>query len=162
MTKLLVLLVGLALGAVAQAQIKCWTTADGKRACGDAPPPGAKVRTVQGAPAAQEPAPAPASKDAKDAKDAKKGPMTSAEKEQDFRKRQQEAQKSSAKAEQEQQAKSAKNENCDRAKEYLRTLESGQRVARSNPSGERYYLDENQTAQEIAKARESVQQSCSN
>jgi len=51
MSKILVLLMGLALAGVAQAQIKCWTTADGKRACGDAPPAGAKVTTVKVAPA---------------------------------------------------------------------------------------------------------------
>ena len=66
MTKTLVLLMGLALAGVAQAQIKCWTTADGKRACGDAPPPGAKVTTVKTAPASPAAAAAtkPGAKDA--------------------------------------------------------------------------------------------------
>lgn len=161
MTKILVLLIGLALAGGAQAQIKCWTTADGKRACGDTPPPGAKVRTVKGASAPSDEAPASTAA-AKDdaAKDAKKGPLTPAEREQEFRKRQQESQKTAAKADQERQDRSARNENCERTKEYLRTLESGQRIARTNPSGERYYLEENQVAQETAKARESVQKAC--
>ena len=51
----LLLFIGLALAgaaqAQAQAQIKCWTGADGKRACGDLPPPGAKLKTLRGAPA---------------------------------------------------------------------------------------------------------------
>jgi type IV secretory pathway VirB10-like protein len=161
MTKTLVLLIGLALTGVAQAQIKCWTTADGKRACGDTPPPGAKVRTVKDASASSDAAPASASA-AKDgaAKDAKKGPLTPAEREQDYRKRQQESQKASAKADQERQDQSAKKEDCERAKEYLRTLESGQRIARTNPSGERYFLEENQVAQETAKARQAAQKAC--
>lgn len=155
MSKILVLLMGLALAGVAQAQIKCWTTADGKRACGDAPPAGAKATTVRGTSSA--PAPAPA---ASASKDAKKGPLTAAEKEKAYRERQQEAQKAAAKADKEKQDKVARNEGCERTKEYLQTLESGQRIARSNPSGERYYLDENQVAQEVAKARESMQKAC--
>lgn len=155
MSKILVLLMGLALAGVAQAQIKCWTTADGKRACGDAPPAGAKVTTVRGTGSA--PAPAPA---ASASKDAKKGPLTAAEQEKAYRERQQEAQKAAAKADKEKQDKVARNEGCERTKEYLQTLESGQRIARSNPSGERYYLDENQVALEVAKARESMQKAC--
>jgi hypothetical protein len=138
----------------AQAQIKCWTDANGKRGCGDSPPPGAKVITVRGT-TSSESAPAAAA-----SKDGKKGPMTSAEKEKDYRERQAEAQKAAAKAEAERQDKVARNEGCERTKEYLRTLESGQRIARTNPSGERYYLDENQVAQELARTRESMQKAC--
>jgi hypothetical protein len=86
--------------------------------------------------------------------------MTPAEKEKDYRERQQEAQKAAAKADAEKQDKAARNEGCERTKEYLRTLESGQRIARTNPSGERYYLDEKQVAQEVAKAREAMQKAC--
>jgi len=158
---LLILLTTFAAGA-AQAQIKCWTDVNGKRGCGDTPPPGAKVTTVRGT--TSEPAPAPTaavSKDGKDAKkDAKKGPMTPAEQEKDYRERQKEAQKAAAKADAERADKAARNEGCERTKEYLRTLESGQRIARTNPSGERYYLDESQVANEVAKARESMQKAC--
>ena len=114
--------------------------------------------------AAPPPAPAAASKDAKkDAKkDAQKGPLTPAEQAQEFRKRQEEAQKAQAKADQERQDKAARNEACQRTREYLATLESGARIQRTNPSGERYYLDENQVAQEVAKARESMQKACGN
>ena len=162
MSKILVLLMGFALAGVAQAQIKCWTTADGKRACGDAPPPGAKVTTVRGssAPANEAPAAAASAKDGA-AKDAKKGPQTTAEREQDYRKRQADAQKTAAKAEQEKQDEAAKKENCDRSRESLRTLESGQRVARTDAKGERYYLEDAQREQEIGKARTQVQQNCS-
>lgn len=144
--------------AAAQAQIKCWNDASGKRVCGDTPPAGAKVTTIKGT--STPSATAPASKDAVK-KDAKKGgPLTPAEQEQEYRKRQAEAQKSAAKAEQEQKARTAKSQNCEQSRDSLRTLESGQRIARTNPSGERYYLDEQQVANEIAKARESVQASC--
>ena len=146
----------------AQAQIKCWTGADGKRVCGDVPPPGSKTVTIKNptGPAA----PPPSAKDAKDAKDGKaakrSGPMTPAEQEADFRKRQAEAQKAAAKAEQERQDAEAKKENCARAREAARTYESGQRVARTNAQGERVFLDEAQTQAELVKARQAVQQWC--
>jgi hypothetical protein len=164
MRKILFILLATFAAGAAQAQIKCWTDVNGKRGCGDTPPPGAKVTVVRGTTA--EPAPAAASKDAKkdakkDGKDAKKGPMTAAEKEKDYRERQKEAEKAAAKADQEKKDLAAKAEGCERSKEYLRTLESGQRIARTNPSGERYYLEENQIAQEVAKARESMKQTCS-
>ena len=161
MTKTLVLLIGLALAGVAQAQIKCWTTADGKRACGDAPPPGAKVRMLKGTPASSDEAPASAAA-AKDgaSKDAKKGPLTPVEREQEYRKRQGEAQKAAEKADQERQDSEAKKENCERAREMLRTLESGQRIQRTDTKGERSFLDDAQREQETGKARALVQQSC--
>ena len=154
MTKILVLLIGLALAGVAQAQIKCWTTADGKRACGDAPPAGVKVTTlkVPSAPASA------ATGDA--AKDAKKGPLTPADREQDYRKRQAEAQKTAAKADQKKQDEDAKKQNCERSREMLRAVESGQRIQRTDDKGERFYLDDAQREQEAAKAGAQVQQNC--
>ncbi len=157
---LVFLLFALAAGT-AQAQIKCWTEANGKRGCGDTAPPGAKVTMVRGAPSGSAPAADPAVKGAKDAKDAKKGPLTPAEKEKDYRERQDEAQKVAAKAEKERQDKAAKDDGCARSREYLQTLESGQRIAKVNSSGERYYLEEAQVAQEKAKAREMIQKTCS-
>jgi hypothetical protein len=151
---LIILLTALAAGA-AQAQVQCWTTKDGKRACGDTPPPGAKVREVGSAPA---PA-APAAKDAA-AKDAKKGPLTPAEQEQAFRKRQIDAEKAREKDDKARADAAAKRENCERAQAAQRAMESGQRIARTDARGERYYLDEAQVAAEAAKAREQVQQFC--
>ena len=157
MTKTLVLLIGLALAGVAQAQIKCWTTADGKRACGDTPPAGAKVTTVKTAPA---PAAAPAAAAAA-GKDAPKGPMTAAEREQDYRKRQVEAKKTEEKAEVAKKDADAKRENCSNSRDGLASLESGQRIQRLDSKGERYFIDDAQREQEIVKARALVQQSCS-
>lgn len=151
----LALLLAAGTAGTAGAQMYKWIDKDGKVHYGDTPPPGSKTSSV-GAP--QSGAAAPASAPA--AKDAKKGPLTPAEQEQEYRKRRQEAEKAGKKSEQEQQAQSAKSEGCERTREYLNTLQSGQRIARTNPSGERYYMDENQVAQEIAKAQQSVQQAC--
>ena len=134
-------------GAVAQ-QYK-WVE-NGKVRYGDVPPPGAQATPLR-APGPGSAAPAP---------EAKKDSARTLTPEQAFRKRQEDAQK-----EREMQAKAdqdslAKRENCSRAQDALRTLESGQRISRTDSKGERYFLDEAQIAQETAKARESVGQWC--
>jgi hypothetical protein len=153
-----IFLFALAFAGAAHAQYR-WVDKDGKVRYGDTPPAGVKA-TALGAPASgSAPAvPAAASKDAKK-EDAKKGPMTAAEKEQDYRKRQAEAKKDQEKSEKSQQAATDKAENCKSAREYQRTLETG-RVARTNAAGERYYMEEDQIAQELAKSKQAVQKNC--
>lgn len=155
---LIVLLAMLAAGA-AQAQIQCWTGKDGRRVCGDTPPPGAKAREIRGTAASPSPSAAPSQKDAA-AKDAKKGPLTPAEQEQAFRKRQLDAEKAREDEAKAQAQAAQKKENCERSREALRALESGTRIARTDARGERYYLDEAQVAAEVGRAREQVRQSC--
>jgi uncharacterized protein DUF4124 len=137
--------------AAASAQQYKWVDQDGKVRYGDVPPPGASATRIKppsaGAPAA--------------AAEAKKDGGKALTPEQAFRKRQEDAQK-----EQQDQAKAdqhaqAKRENCTRAQDALRSLESGQRIARTDAQGERYFLEDAQVAQETAKARQAVQQSCS-
>ena len=54
----------------------------------------------------------------------------------------------------------AKKENCARAQDHVRTIESGQRLSRTDSKGERQYLDDSQVAQELAKARQAAQEWC--
>ena len=134
----------------AQAQVYCWTTKDGKRACGDTPPPGVKPAAV----ATPSAPPAPADSGAK------AGKKPPADPEQEFKKRQAESQKSREKEQQAQEQSQIKQENCERARTALRTLESGQRISSVDKEGERYHLDEEQIAAETQRARESVQKNC--
>jgi hypothetical protein len=151
-----VAIVFLLAAASAGAQMYRWVDKDGKVRYGDTPPPGAKTSSIK-APQSGGAAPqAPAAS----SKDAKKGPLTPAEQEQEYRKRQAEARKAAEKAESESQSKNDLSEACTRSREYVASLQSGQRIARTNPSGERYYMDENQVAQELAKAQQAVQKSC--
>jgi hypothetical protein len=150
----LALLVLLAAGS-ASAQMYRWVDQDGKVRYGDTPPPGVKASPIKAPPpAASAPAPAP------DAKGAKTGPLTPAEQERAFRKRQADAGKAAEKAEADNRKKEERSENCERMREQLRTLESGQRIARVNSGGERYFLEEGQVAQEAANVRRSMQQAC--
>jgi hypothetical protein len=144
-----VLVLAAAAGGVFAQQYK-WVDQDGRVRYGDVPPPGANATALR------PPPPGAATPGSEARKDAARA-LTP---EQAFRKRAEDAQKDremQAKAEQDAQVK---RENCSRAQHALRTLESGQRISRTDSKGERYFLDEAQIAQETAKARESVGQWC--
>jgi Domain of unknown function (DUF4124) len=143
----------------AHAQAYKWVDKNGHVGYGDTPPPGAKVTPLrQIAPA---PAPSsPAAAEGKEGKDAKKGPLTPAEQELEFRRRIKEAQEAAAKADKERKAAEEKKTNCETARQSLRTLESGQRVMRVDSNGERYFINDAQRAQDTARARESVGEWC--
>jgi type IV secretory pathway VirB10-like protein len=67
--------------------------------------------------------------------------------------------KAAADAEQ-QRTNAARAENCSRAKNYLQTLESGIRIQRTSPQGEREFLDDAQRAQEAQRAKDAVARDC--
>jgi len=52
-------------------------------------------------------------------------------------------------------------ENCTRAKEQMRTLDSGVRIARTNEKGEREFLDDKARAQEVQRTRDALASECS-
>jgi Domain of unknown function (DUF4124) len=151
--------------AAAHAQGYKWVDKRGHTQYGDIPPPGVKATPLGpppppiGSPASSAPAPSAEGK-AGAAPEARKGPMTPAEQELEFRRRMKEAQEAAAKAEKERQQAREKEQNCERAKEALRTLQSGQRIARVDQKGERYYMSDQQRTAEAAQAREQVRQSC--
>jgi len=51
-------------------------------------------------------------------------------------------------------------DNCNRAKSYLRTLDDGIRIARTNDKGEREILDDKQRAEESRRAKETISSEC--
>jgi hypothetical protein len=151
--------VALAFSAAAGAQQYKWVDKNGKTQYGDFPPPGVKAVSLK-APSAP-PAPPPAAKgDSKDGKDVKKGPLTPAEQEAAFRKRQIDQTKASEDAAKKDQELAQKRDNCARSQESLRSLESGGRISRINAAGEREVLDDSQRAQEVQRARKSVADFC--
>ena len=143
----------------AHAQVYKWIDEHGRVRYGDTPPPKAKAKAIATPAAPASSAAADTGTGAK-AKDAKKGPLTPAEQEMEYRLRVKEAQEKAAKADKERKEKEARQQNCQNAQEALRTFESGQRVARTDAQGERYFLDDAQRAQEAASARQAVSQWC--
>jgi hypothetical protein len=76
-------------------------------------------------------------------------PLTAAEKNAEFQKRRMEQAEKDKKAAEQQQQAAEKAKNCERAQTYQRSLESGERLARTAKNGERYYLNEQQRSQEM-------------
>lgn len=161
MKRSLLLAVAAAFAAVALAHASFaqqykWVDKNGRIEYGDTPPPGAKATPLRKP--SGGPAPAAASKDGKAEP---KGPLTPAQQDAEFRKRQETAAKSADKEAKSAEDAKAKRENCSNAQEQLRVLESGQRVARTDEKGERYFIDDEQRSADIARARKAAQQSCS-
>ena len=155
------LLLSLACTVPATAQVFKCTDSSGKVSYSQSPcPRNTKSATVAPAPAPAAVAVEPGKGDPAKAGKAPAGPKTAAELEQEFRKRRAEAEK----AEQEQQKKAAEakeaEENCRAARAQLVSLESGQRQTRTNPNGERYFLDESQVENEKQRARRAIEISC--
>jgi hypothetical protein len=153
MKRALISLLLMMFATAAAAQLYKWVDKDGKVRYGDTPPPGVKATPLKG-PSGPAAAPSAATKGEKD-----KGEKLSPEAA--FRKRQEDAAKEREKQAKSQQEATAKQENCARAQEALRSLESGQRLARIDAKGERYYLEDADVARETAKARQAMQQACS-
>jgi hypothetical protein len=158
---LTVALAALSFAQPSLAQQYKWVDKDGRTQYGDTPPAGAKATPLK-RPSAPASAPAPEGKAAaKDAQAAAKGPLTPAEQEAEFRKRQADATKSREKDDKAAQEQEAKRTNCANAQEQARTVESGQRISRTDAKGERYFIDDEQRAAELAKARKLVSDWCS-
>jgi len=76
--------------------------------------------------------------------------------------RRKQAEQADAARRQAEEANAAKlrSANCDKARNYLRMLESGERMSRYNDKGEKEYIDDTQRARESAEARRAVSVNC--
>lgn len=162
----------LVLSATAQAQAYKWKDANGRIVYSDqAPPRGTPAANIlkapkgYAAPSAAEPstgaagAADPASaKPASGAANAAtpKAPMTTAEREADFRKRQAESQKKAQDEEKKASEESQRQAQCNSLRQNLALLESGQRIARTDSNGERVFIDDAERARDIQKARQDL------
>jgi len=57
-------------------------------------------------------------------------------------------------------SQAVRSENCQRAREQLATMESGMRVVRVRPDGEREYLSDEQRSSEAQRARAAIASNC--
>ena len=142
-----ILLVLACVWGVAAAQVYTWRDASGKVHYSDTPPPGVDAKRMRaGTQTGTTGSAAPV--------------RSTAEQDMEFRKRKAESDKSQAKAEQERKDAEEGKRNCEDARNQLNALESGQRMSRVDASGERIPLDDEMRAQDIEKARKSVQSWC--
>ena len=145
-TRFTLLVIALCLASSAGAEIYQWKDQNGKTVISDKPPMG------------QTPAQKISDTGAGDSASSKQPSL--AESDMEFRKRQKEAQERAEKEKKETTAAADKKENCQNAREQLRLLESGERIALRDDKGERYYLDDAQRAQETDKAKRFIESQC--
>jgi Domain of unknown function (DUF4124) len=148
-----------ALGAAAaQAQVYKCLDSSGRVFYSQNPcPPSMKRETMspRGIPPAPSAAPADAAPDK-----ASKGPVTPAQQEQAFQKRQQDAAKTAKEADQKSAEAQMREANCRNARQRLANLDIGGRISQINEKGERYYMDDSAIETGKAQARADVSQYC--
>lgn len=152
----------LALGITGHALAQyVWVDDKGNKQYSDTAPPASvpknRILKTPGKSTEQSEAAAPA-KEASTAANAASAnkPVTTASRNEDYNKRRAEQAEKDKKAADDQQAASEKSKNCERAKTYQKTLESGVRVATTDKNGERNYMDDAQRAKEIADTKKAT------
>jgi hypothetical protein len=83
-------------------------------------------------------------------------PVTTAGKNEDFMKRKLEQEEKDKKAATEKQASMDKANNCERARSYQQSLESGVRIASNDKNGERSYMSDEQRTKELNDVKRSL------
>lgn len=141
----------LSLSVTAFAQY-AWIDDKGTRQYSDMPPP-ASVPADRILKAPRGSVIAPAAPDAPATAAAPKAEMSVAEKEADYRKRRAEQAEKEKKAAEEARLAAEKSKNCERARDYHRALESGERLARTDKNGERSFLTDEQRERELRETR---------
>ena len=152
-------LLGLCVALPAQAQWK-WRGKDGQIQYSDLPPPaGVTDHDIlqRPSPVVTPRAPAPA---ASAASAAPLLPAKASDPELEARRKQAEQEAADRKKADEAKNAAIKADNCARARDSLRTLDSGSRLARVNAKGEREYLDDAARVQESQRARDLIASQC--
>ena len=133
-----------------------WKDSNGQTVVSDIPPP----PTVKGRRSIGGKQPSVVSeKPAEDPK-AADAPKTVADKEFEFKKRQQEAKEKADKLAKEQTAEADKRVNCERARNLVTALEANQPVSSYDDQGQRKLMDNAQREQELDRARRAMAESC--
>lgn len=152
MSKFLWVLAMTLLPAAAQAQIMKCTGPGGRVEFSAVCPPGTKaestgIRSTPGTPAAAA------------APDGAQKSLT--EQDAAFRKRLLEQQEAAKKAESQAAAAKDRKQNCETAQAYLRGLQSGARIGKTDPqTGERVFLEDSERSAETARAQRAVDTNC--
>ncbi len=163
------MLLAVAFALPVSAQIYQWKDENGRTHYSDTPPPSGPVKTLRGAapqqhaPSAPTSAAEPAAVAPETAASAAGEPVTdpaASDPEAQFRARR------AAAAEAEQQAKVEAEKNaererfCSQARNQLRGLQSGQRIARMNAAGEREFLSDAEREEEISRLQRQLAENC--
>lgn len=141
----------------ASAQTYQYKDSSGRTVISDTPPPA----SVRGAKAiGTAPPPAIGTSPAGDAAKAADVPKTTAEKDMEFKKRQQEAREKADKESKEAAQAAQKRENCERARTHLQALESGRQMILPDGKGGETFLEDAQRGEEIERTQKTIAESC--
>ncbi|MDY7572819.1 DUF4124 domain-containing protein [Actimicrobium sp. CCI2.3] len=133
-----------------------WLDAKGTKQFSDRPPPASIPRTaILKEPVAELPTRTETTSDDPDT-DKPVAPLSTAERNADFRKRRMEQADIDKKASDDKTAAAEKTANCGRAKAYQRTLEDGMRISSVDKNGERYTMNDEQREAEMRTVRKLV------
>jgi hypothetical protein len=164
----LAILIAVGFSGAAHAQY-IWLNDKGVKQFSDMPPPASvpknRILKQPGAalpnlsPTSQTPSADGSPSAAVPADDKNKAPMTTAEKNADFQKRKMEQAEKDKKAAEKEQIATDKAKNCERARAYNKALQDGERLTRTDKNGEKYYLNDDQRAQE-AKDNKRILSDC--
>jgi len=134
---------GLCIGNV-HAEVYKWTDKSGKVNYSDQPPTDT-AKPVPGTGSTYDPTPAIRALN---------------EKEQDFRKRQEDAAKAKEKADKEAEEVRAKQQNCENARKQMSQLQVGKRLYTSAPDGSRLYMNNADRQRAIDNAQQAINKNC--
>lgn len=137
-----------------------WKDSSGQTVISDTPPPSnAKNRRAIDARQPSMVSEKPTEKAVEDAKNPE-GPKTTAEKDLEFRKRQQEKKEKADKLAKQQAADAEQKDNCERTKRNLAALEKNQPMVTLDDSGQQKIMDTSQREQELEYARRVIAETC--
>ena len=156
---LLATCLGLAMAGPAMAQWK-WRDKAGHTQYSDLPPPlGTPEQDILQRPS-NAVAPRPAQAPASGASAAPLGAARASDPELEARRKQAEQEVADKKKAEDAKNAAIQAQNCSRAREQMRTLDSGVRITRTKPNGEREYLDDNQRAAETRQTQQAIAADC--
>ena len=152
---------GALLAVPAQAQWK-WRDKNGQTQYSDLPPPPGIAETdiLQRPNANQRLAPAAAAAASSAASGAPTLAPKGSDPELEAKRRKAEQDVAAKKKAEDEKVAIAKADNCLRAKAQLRTLDSGERIARTNDKGEREIMDDTARASEAKRTRDIISADC--
>lgn len=153
-------LLGLVMALPASAQWK-WRDKTGHTQYSDLPPPpGVPESDILQRPAAATRRAAPVAPAASAASAAPLAAARASDPELEAKRKQAEQEVADKKKADDAKLAASRAENCNRARAQMRTLDSGQRIARVNEKGERIVLDDAARATETQNARDAIGSEC--
>ena len=154
MKRIVAVAVAIAFAPLANAQLWKYVDKDGKTVYTDQPPVNVQSKPV----AAPPPPPTPTA--ASGSKAGTAGNKSASERDKDAEKSRESAKDAAKKQEEAAQKAKLAEERCTQARSALQSFSEGGRLMKYNEKGERVYMDDEEIAKGLQKARQETEQAC--